>query len=532
MRKYITPQRIIAAENTENAEYLLGSGIMQAVFNTDGCALIKDGGYVLLDFGAELCGGITVVTQTVSEENTKYRIVFGESTGEAMSRIGEKNSGNNHSVRDMTVDAVFMSTQTFGETGFRFVRLEAVGGDITVRAAKAAPDIRDIEYRGAFSCDDELLNEIWKVGAYTVQLNMHEYLWDGAKRDRLVWVGDMHPETSTIAAVFGDDECVKNSLELVKRETPRGKWMNFMPTYSLWWIIIQYDRYMHWGDLDYLMQQKDYMAELSDMLTEWIDSGFYSENSDSLFVDWSSAGQDGREEGVRSIACMALECLKKIFAIYDENARAAKCGDYRRELQRVKPDDGGELNNRLAALTVLAGRGTEKISARVLSTTADEMSCFMGYYILKALAKLGGRERALELIREYWGGMLKLGATTFWEEFKPEWAENAARIDELVPEGKSDIHGDFGEHCYRQYRLSLCHGWASGPTAFLSEQIGGIEILEPGCRKLRISPELSGLEHIDIKYPTPYGCVRIKSRRENGEVKTEISAPDGVEIVK
>jgi alpha-L-rhamnosidase len=41
------------------------------------------------------------------------------------------------------------------------------------------------------------------VGADTVHLCMQDYLWDGIKRDRLVWIGDMHPEVSTINAVFG-----------------------------------------------------------------------------------------------------------------------------------------------------------------------------------------------------------------------------------------------------------------------------------------------------------------------------------------
>ena len=34
-------------------------------------------------------------------------------------------------------------------------------------------------------------------------LNMQDCLWDGIKRDRLVWIGDMHPETMSILAVFG-----------------------------------------------------------------------------------------------------------------------------------------------------------------------------------------------------------------------------------------------------------------------------------------------------------------------------------------
>jgi hypothetical protein len=63
--------------------------------------------------------------------------------------------------------------------------------------------------------------------------------------------------------------------------------------------------------------------------------------------------------------------------------------------------------------------------------------------------------------------MLDLGATTFWEDFDFAWTDNAARIDELVPAGKKDVHGGYGAYCYIGFRHSLCHGWASGPTAWL-----------------------------------------------------------------
>ena len=100
---------------------------------------------------------------------------------------------------------------------------------------------------------------------------------------------------------------------------------------------------------------------------------------------------------------------------------------------------------------------------------ARGMSTFYGYYVLQARARAGDVRGCLECIREYWGGMLALGATTFWEDFDIEWAKDAVGIDELVPEGARDIHGDFGNYCYKGFRHSLCHGWASGPTAWLSE---------------------------------------------------------------
>ena len=82
-----------------------------------------------------------------------------------------------------------------------------------ISQVRAVLQLRDVPQIGAFRCDDERLNRIWQVGAYTVQLNMQEYLWDGIKRDRLVWIGDMHPEVSTINAVFGFNDVVPASLD-------------------------------------------------------------------------------------------------------------------------------------------------------------------------------------------------------------------------------------------------------------------------------------------------------------------------------
>ena len=141
----------------------------------------------------------------------------------------------------------------------------------------------------------------------------------------------------------------------------------------------------------------------------------------------------------------------------------------------------------------------------------------MGYYVYLAKAKRRQYEETLNIIREYWGGMLDMGATTFWEDFDIKWMENSVGIDKLVPEGKNDIHGDFGKHCYQQFRHSLCHGWSSGPASFLIEQVAGIKILEPGCKKIKVSPDLGGLKWANISFPTPYGVVSLKLKEKQGK---------------
>ncbi|WP_449436256.1 alpha-L-rhamnosidase C-terminal domain-containing protein [Pedobacter steynii] len=128
--------------------------------------------------------------------------------------------------------------------------------------------------------------------------------------------------------------------------------------------------------------------------------------------------------------------------------------------------------------------------------------------------------------------MLDLGATTFWEDFNMDWITNASRIDELVPEGKKDVHGDYGAYCYVGFRHSLCHGWASGPTAWLTEHVLGVKVVEAGCKTIKIEPHLGDLKFVEGTYPTPFGVLKIKhTKLPNGKIKTDINAPKGVKII-
>lgn len=149
------------------------------------------------------------------------------------------------------------------------------------------------------------------------------------------------------------------------------------------------------------------------------------------------------------------------------------------------------------------------------------------------MAKAGDYKGALDIIRTYWGAMLDLGATTFWEDFDLNWLPNAARIDEIVPEGKNDIHRDFGAYCYQKFRHSFCHGWASGPTSWLSEYVLGVQVVEPGCKAIRIVPHLGDLKWVKGTFPTPYGIISIShTLSDNGKIVTEVDAPSEVLVLR
>jgi hypothetical protein len=83
------------------------------------------------------------------------------------------------------------------------------------------------------------------------------------------------------------------------------------------------------------------------------------------------------------------------------------------------------------------------------------------------------------------------------------------------------------------FRHSLCHGWASGPTAFLSQTVLGVKPLEPGFKRVRIAPQLGNLQWVEGDYPTPLGVIHVRhERRADGTIKSKITAPRGIKVQK
>lgn len=557
-REYISPTRIVWTEhgdNISNIEYLLREGNGQADLTNSHICVVKSTSTehpaILLDFGRELHGGLQIVTGMPADHTpVRIRVRYGESASEAMCEIDGKNGAtNDHAIRDFETTLPWLGKIELGNSGFRFVRIDLLDDnrELHLKEVRAISIMRDLKYRGTFECNDERLNQIWQTGARTVHLNMQEYLWDGIKRDRLIWMGDMHPEVMTISHVFGQNEVVPKSLDLLKSVTPLPNWMNTMYTYSLWWIIVQSDWYHFHGDNQYLENQRDYLVGLLDiLLTKRIDENGY-ETSGGGFLDWpSNANQPAMKAGTQALMMMAIKAGGELCAHLGEEAMATRCQERYAKMEEVAPKIVEQYfreaehptapgSKQAASLMALAGiLDAEKANADVLTVEgARGFSTFYGYYMLQAMAKAGDYEGAMQVIRDFWGAMLDMGATSFWEDFNIDWLPNAAPIDELVPEGKKDIHGDFGAYCYEGFRHSLCHGWASGPTAWMIEHVLGVEVVEAGCKVVRITPHLGELEWAKGSFPTPYGDIQIShTRQADGSVKSKIDAPRGVKIIK
>lgn len=534
VRKFLLPEKIVkTGGNVKNTDALLRAKPLQIGLNeNDLCTLSNDGGenaFLVLDFGREIHGGIRLLN-FVSEKTAypRVRLTFGESLSEAMSAVGQKGACNDHSVRDFEIPLPSYSDQEWGQTGFRFVKIELCEQDagISLKSALAVFIYRDLEYKGSFRCSDEKINKIYDTAAYTCHLNLQHMVWDGIKRDRLVWIGDMHPEMLTVRSVFGPLDIIAKSLDFASDQAPLPLYMNGMASYSLWWLIIVWDWYFYTGDIDFLKSEGEYARSLLEQLCGKVgeDGGDCLE---SYFLDWPTHQKPISEKsGVRALLKIALSKGQKLCSALGDEELAKLCGKKAEALAKLPPEHQNQKQT--AAVAALAGLLSDNEAAKVIKDGGVKgLSSYLLFYTLKELSKTDP-ECALSLLKDYECRQLDRGATTFFEDYDVSWEQNAGDILSLSK--NEDIHGDRGDYCYKGFRHSLCHGWASGAVPFLAECVAGIEIAEPGCKKIRISPKMCGLDFIDVSYPTPLGILKAEIKRSDDGFSVEYSAPEGMTV--
>ena len=555
-REYVFASRVLdTVGNISGADALCTPAAPQAVLsqkppravmqNAEGDARAA----VLLDFGRELHGSLRLVCRSArsasrpavwtqspdgrvsgTRPQMRVRVSLGESVSEALAHLGERNATNDHAVRDGEYDIPSYSAITTPESAFRFAFVELLDdGSLEFDGICAVSVMRDLPLLGSFHSSSEKLDRIWEVAVRTVHLNMQEYLWDGAKRDRLVWVGDMHPEILTVLSAFGDTGLVKKNFELMASVT--DGYMNGFPTYSMWWVLCLYEVYMYEGDPSLIRRYEGYLKRMLENFLSFPEAKG-EKSAGGLFLDWPTfSDPEKTSAGVAGILRMAFVAGADLLCAIGEEELAARYREKAEEMLVSSPDPKGHKG--ATALLALADVKDAKAAAEEIAQGgAHGFSTFLGYYLLAALAKGGRMEDALSATEQYWGAMLDKGATSFWEDFDLTWAENSSTLDRMPENGERDIHGDFGAYCYRGLRHSLCHGWASGPCSFLTRHVLGVTTLTAGMRRVRIRPCLGSLTFAKGTVPTPHGVITVShTRGEDGKIHTEYTAPSEVEVV-
>jgi hypothetical protein len=482
----------------------------------------REGG-TLYDFGQETFG--QVVFHGL-RGNGRLALFYGESRDEALDPVhGE--TLDRFALQGETTDFITPESRAF-----RYVYVEKEG--LALDSVSMRYEYLPLDYRGSFRCNDSLLNRIWDLSAYTLHLTTREFFIDGIKRDRWIWSGDACQSYLMNYYLFFDSPSVKRTTFNLRGKDPVTSHINTIMDYTFYWFIGIGDYYRYTGDRAFIEQIYPRMQSLMDYCLARRNPHGMMEGlaGDWVFIDWadfamSKAGEVSFEQILfrRSLETMAF--CAGLLRHTDEQARytqlAGELADkivdafWSDEQQAFVHNREADVPSRqitpftnifAVLFDYLDPERVEAVKRSVL-LNPDALRIttpYMRFYELEALCRLGEHRHVLQEIRDYWGGMVQLGATSFWEKYNPD-ESGAAHLA---------MYG-------RLYGKSLCHAWGASPLYLFGKYYLGVQPEEAGYRTFAVRPQLADLQWIEGAVPTPKGAIRVYMDRK----QIRVSASEG-----
>ena len=493
-------------------------------------------GGILYDFGKETFGFITL--KNLSGKG-KIEIYYGESPEEAKDKAYCETLDKLLLEPGQVTDLAIRSTSPLSNSeneytlenskAFRYVYVSHEP-DVQIGEVSMQYEYLPEEYRGNFRCNDEELNRIWEVGAYTMHLTTREFFIDGIKRDRWVWSGDAIQSYLMNYYLFFDNESVKRTIWLLRGKDPVTSHSNTIMDYTFYWFLSVYDYYMYSGDRHFVNQLYPRMQTMMDYVLGRTNKNGMVEGmtGDWVFVDWADGYLDKKGElsfeqilFCRSLETMAL-CAELVGDAnskqkYEKLAAALKAklepAFWNNEKQAFvhncvngqQSDAVTRYANMFSVFFQYLNEDKQqaiKQSVLLNDSILKITTPYMRFYELEALCALGEQDAVMKEMKAYWGGMLKEGATSFWEKYNPE----ETGTQHLAMYG-------------RPYGKSLCHAWGASPIYLLGKYYLGVKPVKEGYKEFAIAPVLGGLKWMEGTVPTPNGTIHVYMNSKTMKVK-------------
>lgn len=465
----------------------------------------------LVDFGKETFGYIKIHGL---KGKGRVALYYGESREEAL------DTARCETLDHLSFDGNQPGTYTHnGSKAFRYVRIQA---DPTIKydSISMLYEYLPLETRGSFKSSDPELNRIWDVSAYTMQLTTREFFIDGIKRDRWVWSGDAYQSYLMNYYLFFDSPSVERTLLALRGKEPVTAHINIIMDYSLYWFVGVYDYYLHTGDTKFIKTFYPRMRSLMEFcLNRRNKSGFLEPlEGDWVFIDWANGlpktGEVSFEQMLlaRSLEAMAVSAKiagenedQKVYQKLAEDLKTRLFDVFWDKKENVMKHQriDGKVQDMVTRYANMFGiffnyfneeqkqsiKNKVLLNDKVLQITTP----YMRFYELEALCAMGEQDYVLKEMKDYWGGMLKLGATSFWEEYNP---------------GKKGT--EHLEMYGRPYGKSLCHAWGASPIYLLGKYYLGVKPTATGYSEYSVEPALGGLKWMKGEVPTPNGKIGLE----------------------
>jgi len=479
-------------------------------------------GYVA-DFGKETFGFIKVHGL---KGKGKLSLYYGESKEEALST--DKCETLDHLEIDLTkkTDSVMPLSKAF-----RYVNFQPENG-VSADSISMLYEYAPVTEHGSFKSSDAELNKIYDVAKYTFHLNTREFFIDGIKRDRWVWSGDAYQSYLMNYYSFFDAATVKRTLLAQRGKDPVTAHINTIMDYSFYWFLGIYDYYKFTGDKKFVQDIYPRMQSLmtyidgrknKNGLLEWMPG-------DWIFIDWADKlSKDGEVSFEQLLYARSLETMALCAKLANDSENAAKYEEQAKTLKAKIFDIYWNQSKHALVHSRVAGKPTENVTRYanmfgiffdyftpeqklavkehvLLNDSINKITTpYMRFYELEALCAMGEQSYVLKEMKNYWGGMLKLGATSFWEEYNPD----KKGTEHLAMYG-------------RPFGKSLCHAWGASPIYLLGKYYLGVSPDSPGYETYTIEPNLGGLAWMEGKVPTANGDISIYMNKKEIKITSAV----------
>lgn len=423
---------------------------------------------------------------------------------------------------------------------------------LRVRAMALNQTNYPVESRGRFECSDETLNRIWRAGARTLQLCMHDAFVDCPSREQRQWM-DAYLDARINYAAFGDTRLAARLIrQIALSQRPEGITMmaapgdfavasfTNIPDFCLYWIMTIGDYLQFAGDTRIV--DEVYPAVVKGL--QWFERQLNEENLLTdvphwVFVEWAETDKKGQVTALNAQFVSALRVAADL-ARLAEHTRAATHYDAlaRRVCEAINAllwDETRGVYADARRHSVLSRRVSQQSNAAVIAfavaprerwarmweTILDEERLvlthalghdgevtpfdeafnvvqaqpFYAHFLHRALRQDGKFDALVQNIRARWGAMLADGESTFRETWQLEPI------------------------------TSKCHAWSATPTFDLSTDVLGVSPSAPGFKHIRIAPQVMGLQWARGEFPTPQGEVAVDWKHDAGRFELRVSVP-------
>jgi hypothetical protein len=419
---------------------------------------------------------------------------------------------------------------------WRYLQLDVETGDepLVIEDIYGTTSGYPFVQKATFSSSDSSLKDIWKVGWRTARLCAGETYFDCPYYEQLQYEGDTRIQSLISLYNTGDDRLMRKAINdfyisrvpdaLTQGRFPSGR-LQVIPPFSLYWVSMLYDYWMHRQDDAFLQKYLDAANLVLKWYEQHIDRAFQMLGPMDWwnFVDWNDAFPGGTPDGANDghsavITLQYAYTLRQASQLFDYFGRKENSAHYlklanslaentrlhcfdKTKMEMANTPLKNTFSQHAGIMAILAdavpANEQKQVLKNILSDTSlSQATFYYRFYLTRAMVKAGLGDLYYSQLTP-WRDMLKNGLTTFAEKPDPT---------------RSD-----------------CHAWSASPEYDFLATICGIMPDAPGFRKVKVEPALGELTEVKGSMPVPDGMVTVMlTRKGKNGITGEISLPENV----